>query len=119
MSSSKVGQVITVYRGDNCVRQFHQRNRFGYVCRLTWVKGQRLPGQRIAEFTASGTDVAAYHKSGSPFSPTFAHIGTTAATADGVQAMGFYNTFGFGVAFVGTDIYFQPFGLAYSFHFDD
>ena len=81
------------------------------------VEGQGASRWRVAELAAAGADVAAYHEGGRAPSPAFAHVGASAAAADGVQAMRLDDTFRFGVAFVGADAYLEPFRLAYSFHF--
>lgn len=44
-------------------------------------------------------------------------LGQRPATANGMQAVRFNYTFGFGIPFIGSNTYFEPFGFAYSvFH---
>ena len=82
--------------------------------RVQWKRSAR-PG--IAELAATGADVTAYHEGGGSFPPALSHVGATATAANGVQAVGVNDTFGFGVPFVGSYTYFKPFGFTYSvFH---
>ncbi|EGF56859.1 hypothetical protein HMPREF9446_02002 [Bacteroides fluxus YIT 12057] len=97
------------------MRKLHQGNGLCYMGRFIDIQRQRFAGLGIAEFTATGTDIATYHKGGGSFTPTFSHVGATATAANRMEAMGFHNAFCFGIALIGTNAYFEPFRLAYSF----
>ena len=84
------------------------------MSRFIRVQRKRLACLSIAEFAATGADVTTYHEGGGSFSPAFSHVWATSAAANGVQAVGVNDTFGFGVPFIGSYTDFKPFRLAYS-----
>ena len=88
------------------------------MSRLIRIQWQRSACLCVTKFTATSTDITSYHEGGGSFSPAFAPIGATSAAANGVQAVGVNDTFGFRITFVGSNTYLEPFGLTYSiFHF--
>ncbi|OAV64381.1 hypothetical protein Barb4_04161 [Bacteroidales bacterium Barb4] len=76
------------------------------------VEGQRLAGRRVAEAAGAGAYIAAYQEGGCAATPAFAGVGASAAAANGMQTVGFYDVLGAGEAVVATQPDFQPVRLS-------